>query len=262
MKLKKLRFAKGNAKLGKETAILSLPAGFTCLGAKDCLSRSNRITGKLTDGIGSKFRCYAATSENLFPNVRFGRWNNFELLKGKTLPELVELISHSLPRKIKLCRIHASGDFFSQVYFDAWIEVAKLFPQITFYAYTKALPFWVNRLNDIPANLRLVASLGGKFDEMVKVYNLRHVEVVFSFKAAKDKKLPLDDDDSLAWKSKGNFALLLHGTQPAGSEAGKILYKLRHSGKKKTGGYKADYFKHYKKSGKVSGNRRKQLATK
>ncbi len=255
MKQPRLKFAKGNAKLGKETAILSLPAGWTCNGAKDCLSRANRLTGKLTDGKDVKFRCYAASSENLFANVRKGRWNNFELLRGKTIPQMTELISRSLPRKIKLCRIHASGDFFSQDYFDAWIEVAKQFPAIVFYAYTKALPYWVNRLNEIPNNLRLVASLGGRFDEMVKVYNLRRVEVVFSVQAAKDDKLPIDHDDSLAWKTKGNFALLLHGTQPAGSEAGKQLYKLRHSGAKVTGGYKADYFAHYDKSGKTSANR-------
>ena len=63
--MEKLKFAKGNAKLGKNTVIFNLPAGATCPGALLCLSRANRKTGKLTDGPKNQFRCYAASTENL-----------------------------------------------------------------------------------------------------------------------------------------------------------------------------------------------------
>lgn len=239
----KLKFAKGNAKLSKSTAIFSLPAGHTCLGARDCLASANRETGKIIDGAGVRFRCYAASGENLFRNVRVSRWRNFDLLKGKTVEGMADLIAASLPRKVTLCRVHASGDFFSQAYFDAWMAVARRFPHIIFYAYTKALPLWVYRRDSIPDNFNLVASKGGKFDAMIARHGLRFVEVVFSEKQAADLHLPIDHDDTLAWQVKGNFALLLHGTQPAGSEASKVLYKLRQQGK---GGYASDYFAHYK----------------
>jgi hypothetical protein len=244
--LKKLKFARGNAKLSGDTAVFSLPAGFTCPAALLCHSRANRETGKLTDGPKCVFRCYAATAENLFRNIRVSRWRNFEMLKacGGAI-EMANLITVSMPRKgVKLCRIHASGDFYSQAYFDAWIMVARRMPHITFYAYTKALPYWVARLNEIPSNFKLVASRGGRYDDLIDTYNLRSVRVVFSEAEAVTLNLPLDHDDTHAWKHDGNFALLLHGTQPAGSEASRVLYALRKQGK---GGYKSDYFAHYDK---------------
>lgn len=241
----KLSFAKGNAKLEKDTAIFSLPAGHTCPAALHCLSSANRLTGKLTDGKQNLFRCYAANSENLFSSVRKSRWSNFDLLKGKTEKEMVALINLSLPHKgIKLCRVHASGDFFNQTYFDAWLQVARINPEIIFYAYTKALPFWVARKNEIPLNFRLVASRGGRYDSLIVTENLRSVTVVFSESEAVNLGLPIDHDDKLAWNTTRNFALLLHGSQPKGSEAVKALVALRKQGK---GGYNAAYFSSYKK---------------
>ena len=243
-KIIKLKFSRGNAKLKKDTAIFSLPAGHTCPAAMLCKSMSNRITGKLTDGKDNVFRCYAATGENFFKNVRKSRWNNFEALKSLNLSGMINLIETSLPRKgIKLVRIHSSGDFFSQTYFDAWLQVAIQNPNIIFYGYTKSLPFWVARLDDIPKNFRLVASKGGRFDSLIQEFNLKSVLVVDSLKEARDKKLSLDHDDTHVWKGKKSFAILLHGTQPAGPKA-RIIYALR---KKGLGGYKADYFKDYKK---------------
>jgi hypothetical protein len=254
-KLQRLKFAKGNAKLASDTAIFSLPAGYSCPFARDCLSKAHKLTGKLTDGVGIRFRCYAATAENLFSNIRLGRWRNFDkLVACKSLPETVGLIACSIPRRnTKLVRVHSSGDFFSQAYFDAWMEVARLLPSLTFYAYTKALPFWVARLGHIPHNFKLVASRGGSHDHLINLHKLRNVRVVFSeAQAAKFWRVPIDHDDKLAWCGDSNFALLLHGTQPAGSAAGRILYALRKAGK---GGYKANYFDHYKKSGKGKGGK-------
>ena len=240
----KLKFAKGNAKLNGDTAIFSLPAGWTCPAALLCQSRADKDTGKITDGSQCQFRCYAASAENLFRNIRVSRWRNFEMLRQCVGPlGMADLIVRSMPVKgIKLCRIHSSGDFFSQDYFDAWCLVAMRKPDVIFYAYTKALPYWVARLGQIPANLRIVASRGGKYDSLIEQHNLRHVQVVFSEAEAIQANLPLDHDDTHAWKHEGNFALLLHGTQPAGSVASKVLYSLRKQGK---GGYKADYFAHY-----------------
>jgi hypothetical protein len=244
--LKKLKFAKGNAKLEKDTAIFSLPAGHTCPAALLCQSRAHKLTGKLTDGARTVFRCYAASAENLFRNIRVSRWRNFEsLLACKGVTAMADLILRSMPVKgIKLCRVHSSGDFFSQSYFDAWVAVARNKPDVIFYAYTKALPYWIARLGEIPSNFRLVASRGGRYDSLIEQHNLRNVKVVFSEAEAIKANLPLDHDDSHAWKHTGNFALLLHGTQPAGSYASKVLYSLRKQGK---GGYKADYFAHYDK---------------
>ena len=246
-----LNFTSGNAKLKKDTAILSLPAGWTCPFAKDCRSCANRETGKVTDGPHTKIRCYATTAEILFRNIRESRWGNFELIqKMKTTLALAALIEKSILRKknVKLVRFHQSGDFFSQMYFDAWLLVARNHPEWIIYGYTKALPYWVRRLGDIPSNFKLVASYGGTHDELIGMFKLRHARVVLSEREARRKwKLPIDHDDTHVWNYDGNFAILIHGTQPAGSKAGKAWAKIVRHGR---GGYKSDYFAHYVKGKK------------
>jgi hypothetical protein len=243
--MNKLKFAKGNAKLGKNTAIFSLPAGHTCTGAKDCLARAHKVTGKITDGKDIKFRCYAASGENLFRNIRISRWRNFEMLKGKSVKDMADLIDASLPMKnIKLVRIHSSGDFFSQAYFDAWLDVARRNPGLIFYGYTKALPFWIYRRGVLPANFKLVASYGGKFDFLIKPNKLKSATVFEYHHEADAAGLEVDHDDSHCWRDGKDFALLVHGTQPPGSSVGKAVRANREEG---IGGYKADYFQHYAK---------------
>lgn len=245
-----LYFSNGNAKLKRDTAILSLPAGFTCPFAKNCRSCANRQTGKITDGPHAKIRCYAVTAECLFKNIRESRWRNFESLKAaKTVLGMANLIEQSLlpKRNIKLVRFGQSGDFYSQDYFDAWLLVARCHPEWIVYGYTKALPYWVRRLGDIPSNLKLVASRGGTHDYMIEMFGLRSARVVFSEREARRKwHLPIDHDDTHVWKYDKDFAILLHGTQPAGSKAGKAWYKI--SKRNGGGGYKSDYFAHYDKT--------------
>ena len=243
----RLKFANGNAKLlGRRTKVFSLPAGWSCPFAKLCLARVNLLTGELFTGPLAEFRCFATVPESMFPKVRESRHNNFNLLKGKTVAEMVLLIDNEVKRfskKYTECRIHGSGDYFNQNYFDAWLEIAKRYPHILFYAYTKALPFWVKRLKDIPSNLRLTASRGGTHDHLIEQYNLVSVKVVFSPKEAKDLSLLIDHDDKLARKADKSFAVLLHGTQPANTEASKAWQLIKTKGK---GGYKSDYFQSYK----------------
>ena len=61
---------------------------------------------------------------------------------------MAAVILGSLSPCAGVVRVHDSGDFFSQEYFDAWLEVARGRPRTRFYAYTKSLPFWVARLGD------------------------------------------------------------------------------------------------------------------
>ena len=137
---------------------------------------------------------------------------------------MVKSIADSLPKKAVYFRIHVSGDFFNLNYFDAWMEIARANPAKQFYCYTKAIPFWIARKDSIPENFVLNASIGSRYDDLITQYN----------------------DDSLALAKNGkSFALLLHGSQQAGTIAAKANYALRKAGKN---GYKADYFEHYSKS--------------
>lgn len=218
-----LSFSTGNAKLRKsKTAVFSLPAGFTCPGACDCLAWFDRDENKLKDGPKSKFRCFAASSEAAWSSVRKSVDKNLALLKqAKTIPAMAELIDMSLPsRYYENIRIHADGDFYNQSYFKAWLEVARRNPKRIFYAYTKSLPIWIANRDDIPENFVLTASLGGKWDALIEPNGLRSAKVVMHPDEAEELDLEIDHDDSLARNPDGgDFALLLHGVQPKGSDA-------------------------------------------
>jgi hypothetical protein len=226
----KLRFTFGNSKLINSIATFALPAGHSCPFAKECFSKASKLTGKVIDGAHCRFRCFAATEER-YPAVRAMRWQNFEMVKSlRSVEKIAELINNSLP-DTRLVRIHPSGDFFSEKYFLAWLNVACNYPLTTFYAYTKALPFWVKYRSWLPDNFKLVASRGGTHDNLIGRYHLRSAKVVFSEQEAEDMGLEIDHTDSLAYAGKSDFALLLHGTQPVGTEAGKAWYKIMKAGK-------------------------------
>lgn len=227
--MNKLFFGLGNAKLSAAIATFALPAGHSCPGANECLCKSDRFTGKVTDGPESKFRCFSATSEARATTVRNARWRNFELLQeAKTVQGMADLINNSLPPFVGYVRVHVSGDFFNETYFKAWLNVAIANPAITFYTYTKSLAFLVKYKDQLPANFKIIASKGGKFDSLIAKHNLVSAEVVFSTEEARRKGLEIDHDDSLAIKGDKSFALLLHGTQSVGSlanEAWKVIMR-------------------------------------
>jgi hypothetical protein len=222
-----LKFQQGNAKLGKNIYTFSLPAGHSCPFANDCLSKADKLTGKLTDGPNTQFRCFAASAEAVYPNVRIARWHNFDLLKKLTTNKAADLILNSLPKKANIVRIHVSGDFFNESYFLAWLQVAKLRPNVLFYAYTKSLIYWVNYIKEIPSNLVLNASEGGKLDAQINLHGLKFAKVVYSPEQAEELGLLIDHTDEAAYKTKESFALLIHGQQPKGSKASQSIKDLK-----------------------------------
>ena len=79
--------------------------------------------------------------------------------------------------------------------------------------YTKALPYWIANKDQIPPNFKLNASKGGKYDDLIDQYGLKSVTIVNDIEEAKQLSLPIDIDDTLAYKQDNDFALLLHGIQ-------------------------------------------------
>ena len=232
-----LKFGEPNAKLKKMLKKLSLklktftlPAGHTCPGAKECLSRADRITGKIKDGPDTLFRCFAAIAEAVYPSLRKMVWHNFELImaalkKGGDGDACADLIHDSLPNNFDIMRVHVGGDYFSVVYLQAWIEVAKRNPTKIFYSYSKSLPMFAGFA--LPENLVLTASRGGKYDDLIDMHGWKEALVVYSEEEAKEKGLEIDHDDTHAAFGKENFALLIHGTQPKGSAASIALQTLK-----------------------------------
>lgn len=230
----KLTFCRGNRKLAGEIYTFSLPAGHACPGALQCLAKADRQTGKLQDGPAQSFRCFAASDEGRYPPVRRSRWHNFDLLRGQTREAMAALILDSLPQDAKVVRLHVSGDFFSESYFLAWMDVARAKPEILFYTYTKSLPIWIRHRSSVPTNFKLTASEGGKYDALIELERLKSAKVVFSPEEAQKLGLEIDHDDRLAYASEKSFALLLHGKQSPETPAAKAMSALRKAG---LGGY-------------------------
>ena len=215
-------------RLGVTLKTFTLPAGHTCPGAKDCLSRADRVTGKIKDGPDTEFRCFAASAEAVYPSLRNMVWHNFELIKDALkngVDDLANLSCESLPKKYDVLRVHVGGDYFSEKYLQAWIEVAKRNPDKVFYSYSKSLHFM--KKYALPSNLVLTASRGGKYDELIDLHGWKEALVVYSKQEAIDKGLEIDHDDSHAAYGDDNFALLLHGVQPKGSAAGEALKQIK-----------------------------------
>jgi len=213
---------------------LDLSSGWSCPGAKDCKSRAvERIDapGRFTiqDGPDCEFRCFSASQEAQYPDTRNLRGHNFDLLtKVRGFRNIAKLLLASLPKDAGIIRYHVGGDFFKREYLKAAIEVAKSRPDVLFYAYTKSLHYLKGLA--IPPNFRLTVSRGGKYDHLIGLLGIREAVVVKSVEEAQSLGLEIDHDDSHAATAGGSFALLIHGTQPAGSDASKALRKLKGKG--------------------------------
>jgi len=230
-----LRFQKGNAKLDIEIYNFSLPAGTSCPFAVECKTTADKAWGFITDGINQIYRCYAASDEAKSPQTRSARHWNFDLLKREDENEIFRRIKVSLPKKAGIIRIHVSGDFFNQKYFNAWVRVAQKNPKVIFYAYTKSLTYWGTYADSnlwFPDNIKLTASWDNSNKHIIKERNLKYARVVFSEEEAAKLGLEIDHDDSHAYKGDKSFALLLHGTQPKGTMAAKAKNTLVTTGVK------------------------------
>jgi hypothetical protein len=254
-----LTFSTENTKLGDRIMTFSLPAGWTCPFAKDCLKKVNRErvidpekagttkiskrTGKeveytgdvvVTKGKDAQFDCYAANQEMQYDAVRANRWHNFDLLKaaGKDggAAAQADLIERSIDffvssnGEYEKLRIHESGDFYNNEYFEAWMMVAQRMPEMSFYAYTKSVPYVKyaeEKLKNIP-NFAITLSKGGRADDELENVDIKQSEVFQTPEQVLKAGLLIDLDDTLAMQPGGRdktFALLIHGTQEAGAKS-------------------------------------------
>lgn len=235
-----LSFSNENSKLGPGVITFSLPAGWTCPSAKDCMkkvdrerhidpekegtSKISKRTGEevpykgdivVTKGKDSTYDCFAANQEMRLDDLRALRWQNFDLLKAAAKEDgvkgQIKLIKNSLEffgdinnLTIKEVRIHESGDFYNDDYLEAWIATAKQMSDIKFYAYTKSLDKikkYEDEINSLP-NLVITQSEGGRNDEYIKDINIKTAKVFNTPEEVLKAGLIVDLDDTLA-KEKG-----------------------------------------------------------
>ena len=209
-----------------------LLSGYSCPFANECLSKAVADeNGKRTiqDGPKTKFRCFSASQEVQYTNVYNLRKHNFDSLRGLHLNDMTHELNQAMPKNLGICRIHVAGDFFNADYMFSWIAMAMMHQDRLFYAYTKSLKYWLKHMEWIEQldNFILTASYGGRDDDLIFKHGLRHCNVIGS---EAETHLPIDHDDSHAARPSqrhDSFSLLIHGTQPKGSEAAEALKLLK-----------------------------------
>lgn len=130
--------------------IFSLPA-------RECCPNATELCKKI---------CYGRNAQELFKRVYNCRKRNYEeCIKSEFVSSMIQIIDYNLVRKKYLnktiiFRIHETGDFFTQEYFDKWVEITNHYKgndNIIFQAYTKSLVFINKPLSEI--NIKLLFSV-------------------------------------------------------------------------------------------------------
>ncbi|MCK5633414.1 hypothetical protein KAH94_06670, partial [bacterium] len=138
-----ISISKGNTKLSKNIASFSIPPVSTCPNAGDC----------------AKY-CYAKKAYRLYTNTTKAYDKNLLASKKDYFIDL--MVDEIKALKQKVFRLHVSGDFYNQEYFNKWVAIINHHPETKFYTYTKT--FWLD-LKHKPKNLTLIYSYGGRMDK-------------------------------------------------------------------------------------------------
>jgi len=131
--------------------------------------------------------CYARSGTYNFSNVKAAHTRNLELILDNPIGwknRLNEELKSKRYQGGKSVRIHDSGDFFSDLYFELWLDIAHNNPDVFFYAYTKEVAM-VKRY-ELPKNFVIIFSMGGTQDHLVDKENDRHADVFPSLEALQE----------------------------------------------------------------------------
>lgn len=123
--------------------------------------------------------CYAQQGNFMFSNTKIAHHRNLQAFfddPTQLAMDLVDAIGSK--RNLEAFRVHDSGDFFSIAYTRWWFAIIRELPNIQFYAYTKRVKMFKGALkNEIPDNLSLIFSYGGREDKLIDPTNDRHSRV-------------------------------------------------------------------------------------
>ena len=124
---------------------------------------------------GCQKYCYAQKGNyTRFPIVQELMEKKYLLSKQDNFNTLMnEEIKKKKPTHI---RIHDSGDFYSPLYLQKWVDIANDNKGVVFYAYTKSIKFFVEGFA-VPTNLKIIFSEGSKTDDLINVKKHRHARI-------------------------------------------------------------------------------------
>lgn len=124
--------------------------------------------------------CYARNGTYNFRNVKARHVANLEYTLNDLEGWKAQMIAECSRKNMrgKYVRIHDAGDFYSEPYLEAWLDIAKAVPQVTFYCYTKEVMMFKKIVEpNCPENFKYLYSMGGKQDHLIDLEKDRHADV-------------------------------------------------------------------------------------
>jgi hypothetical protein len=160
-----VKWTNGNEKLNKPNGDVYRIIGFGIPADFD-FQLNGETVNTCPSALACRGVCYAKQGRYGMQNVKDARKHNLDMSLRSDFVDMV-VSDLSRMRKVNTVRIHDSGDFYNQEYFNKWNLIAKALPLITFYAYTKTLDMtiWEGKAD----NLKITQSLGGKHDNLVNL---------------------------------------------------------------------------------------------
>jgi Gene product 88 len=200
----------GNKKLVDNIIAFGLPAYRSQAGFPVCLMAGS-----------CAFLCYARQGQYVLPTVQTPREHNLAWLRTHSAEAFAQAMSADLAAmhpSWQIVRIHDGGDFFTLAYLRSWIEIARQHPALQFYGYTKMIRLLHRVWDDLPANMRLVQSFGGKEDRYIDT--ARPHARIFATRADLEASGYTDasTSDAPTYSGAVRIGLIYHGSIPLRAE--------------------------------------------
>lgn len=176
----------------------TLPAFIAKNGFKTCPMAQACVSG-----------CYARSGAYLFSNVAKKHNANLDATFQDSF--VSNVIAELTKNKADLVRIHDSGDFYSLEYLNKWFFIARAMPNVQFYAYTKMIEMLKSQASNMPKNMTIIFSLGGKQDHLIDQKVDRHSKVFETIEQLQAADyVNTSDDDTQALGINGKIGLVFH----------------------------------------------------
>lgn len=164
--------------------------------------------------------CYAKMGAYVWSNVANAYEGRLSLSQDQNFESVIKFHVEKLvkkhPKGTIMVRIHDSGDFYSEEYYQAWKNIAAMFldnERIQFYAYTKMVVMGKNDTTR-PKNFNLIYSYDGSEDKHINTAKDRHSKVFESVEQLLAAGyVNASEDDMLALSPNVKVGLVYHGNK-------------------------------------------------
>lgn len=157
--------------------------------------------------------CYASSGNFVFKNVLISHHRNLNFILNFPKDFIQQATKEIQKKKIKILRIHDSGDFFSESYLNIWLQVIEENPNVQFYCYTKNISLF-RGLKNAPKNFTYVFSFGGNKDSEINLKKDRYAKIFKTEESLTEHKFHNVSVSDLKASNKQikKIGLIAHGT--------------------------------------------------